>query len=169
MAFRSVPYDSLSLNPFTKIGKEWALLTAGDENGFNTMTVSWGAMGFMWGKPSVTVYIRPQRYTKEFVDARDTFTLSFYPAEKKEALSYLGKISGRDEDKVAKVGFTPAFTNGSAYFEEAELVLVCRKMSRTPLKPEQFLDETVDDRWYPNKDYHEMYIAEVLDVLVKES
>lgn len=169
MAFRSVPYDSLSLNPFTKIGKEWALLTAGDENGFNTMTVSWGAMGFMWGKPSVTVYIRPQRYTKEFVDARDTFTLSFYPAEKKEALSYLGKISGRDEDKVAKVGFTPAFANGNAYFEEAELVLVCRKMSRTPLKPEQFLDETVDDRWYPNNDYHEMYIAEVLDVLVKES
>ena len=155
MAFRSVPYDSLSLNPFTKIGKEWALLTAGDENGFNTM--------------SVTVYIRPQRYTKEFVDTRDTFTLSFYPAEKKDALSYLGKVSGRDEDKVKKVGFTPAFTNGNAYFEEAELVLVCRKMSRTPLRPEQFLDETVDGRWYPNKDYHEMYIAEVIDVLVKES
>ena len=169
MAFRSVPYDSLSLNPFTKIGKEWALLTAGDENGFNTMTVSWGAMGFMWGKPSVTVYIRPQRYTKEFVDTRDTFTLSFYPAEKKDALSYLGKVSGRDEDKVKKVGFTPAFTNGNAYFEEAELVLVCRKMSRTPLRPEQFLDETVDGRWYPNKDYHEMYIAEVIDVLVKDS
>ena len=154
MAFRSVPYDSLSLNPFTKIGKEWALLTAGDENGFNTMTVSWG---------------RPQRYTKEFVDTRDTFTLSFYPEEKKDALSYLGKVSGRDEDKVKKVGFTPAFTNGNAYFEEAELVLVCRKMSRTPLRPEQFLDETVDGRWYPDKDYHEMYIAEVIDVLVKES
>ena len=115
------------------------------------------------------MYIRPQRYTKEFVDNRDTFTLSFYPAEKKDALSYLGKVSGRDEDKVKKVGFTPAFTNGNAYFEEAELVLVCRKMSRTPLRPEQFLDETVDGRWYPNKDYHEMYIAEVIDVLVKES
>lgn len=48
-------------------------------------------------------------------------------------------------------------------------MLVCRKMSRTPLRPEQFLDETVDGRWYPNKDYHEMYIAEVIDVLVKES
>ena len=70
MAFRSVPYDSLSLNPFTKIGKEWALLTAGDENGFNTMTVSWGAMGFMWGKPSVTVYIRPQDVYKRQVVAR---------------------------------------------------------------------------------------------------
>ena len=116
------------------------------------------------------MYIRPQRYTKEFVDTRDTFTLSFYPRrEKRHALCSLGKVSGRDEDKVKKVGFTPAFTNGNAYFEEAELVLVCRKMSRTPLRPEQFLDETVDGRWYPDKDYHEMYIAEVIDVLVEES
>ena len=169
MAFKEVDIKSLNFNPFTKIGSEWMLITAGDESGCNTMTASWGGLGVLWGKNVATCYIRPQRYTKEFVDARDTFTLSFYPAEKKDALSYLGKISGRDEDKVKKVGFTPAFTNGNAYFEEAELVLVCRKMSRTPLRPEQFLDETVDGRWYPDKDYHEMYIAEVIDVLVKES
>ena len=166
--FQPYPIDMLNMNPFTKIGKEWALISAGDKNKCNTMTVSWGGVGVLWGKNVATCYIRPQRYTKEFVDTRDTFTLSFYPAEKKDALSYLGKVSGRDEDKVKKVGFTPAFTNGNAYFEEAELVLVCRKMSRTPLRPEQFLDETVDGRWYPNKDYHEMYIAEVIDVLVKE-
>ena len=169
MAFKEVDIKSLTFNPFTKIGSEWMLITAGDQSGYNTMTASWGGLGVLWGKNVATCYIRPQRYTKEFVDARDTFTLSFYPAEKKDALSYLGKVSGRDEDKIKKVGFTPAFTNGNAYFEEAELVLVCRKMSRTPLRPEQFLDETVDGRWYPNKDYHEMYIAEVIDVLVKES
>ena len=169
MAFKEVDIKSLTFNPFTKIGSEWMLITAGDQSGYNTMTASWGGLGVLWGKNVATCYIRPQRYTKEFVDTRDTFTLSFYPAEKKDALSYLGKVSGRDEDKVKKVGFTPAFTNGNAYFEEAELVLVCRKMSRTPLRPEQFLDETVDGRWYPNKDYHEMYIAEVIDVLVKES
>ena len=169
MAFKEVGIKSLNFNPFTKIGSEWMLITAGDQSGYNTMTASWGGLGVLWGKNVATCYIRPQRYTKEFVDTRDTFTLSFYPAEKKDALSYLGKVSGRDEDKVKKVGFTPAFTNGNAYFEEAELVLVCRKMSRTPLRPEQFLDETVDGRWYPNKDYHEMYIAEVIDVLVKES
>ena len=169
MAFKEVDIKSLTFNPFTKIGSEWMLITAGDQSGYNTMTASWGGLGVLWGKNVATCYIRPQRYTKEFVDTRDTFTLSFYPAEKKDALSYLGKVSGRDEDKVKKVGFTPAFTNGNAYFEEAELVLVCRKMSRTPLRPEQFLDETVDGRWYPDKDYHEMYIAEVIDVLVKES
>ena len=169
MAFQEISIDSLEFNPFHKIQKEWMLITAGDEKKSNTMTASWGGLGVLWGKNVATCYIRPQRYTKEFVDTRDTFTLSFYPAEKKGALSYLGKVSGRDEDKVKKVGFTPAFTNGNAYFEEAELVLVCRKMSRTLLRPEQFLDETVDGRWYPDKDYHEMYIAEVIDVLVKES
>ena len=100
MAFHSVPFDSLSLNPFTKLGQDWALVTAGDQNDFNTMTVSWGALGFIWGKPTVTIYIRPQRYTKEFLDRGDTFTLSFYPADQKPVLGYLGKVSGREENKV---------------------------------------------------------------------
>lgn len=169
MTFKSVPYDSLSFNPFTKLGREWALVTAGDENGFNTMTVSWGGLGYIWNKPVVTIYIRPQRYTKKFLDAGNTFTLSFYPEEQKSALGYLGKVSGNDEpDKTEKSGLTPAFTNGVPYFEEANLVFVCRKMSRTPLLPDSFLDTDIDSKWYPEKDYHEMYIAEIVDVLVKE-
>lgn len=168
MALHSVSYDSLKFNPFTKLGQEWALVTAGDETGFNTMTVSWGALGFIWNKPTVTVYIRPQRYTKEFLDKGDTFTLSFYPADKKPVLGYLGKASGREENKVEKSGLTPVFANGSVYFEEAELVFVCRKMSRTPLLPESFLDPEVDGKFYPEKDYHEMYIAEITDVLVQD-
>ena len=167
MAFRSVPYDSLSLNPFTKIGKEWALLTAGDENGFNTMTVSWGAMGFMWGKPSVTVYIRPQRYTKKFVDANDTFTLSFYGPEHKQALSICGSKSGRDCDKVKEAGLTPYFTDGTAAFEEADMVFVCRKLYEDEIRPENFIAKENDEKWYPEKDYHIMYMAEIEKVLVK--
>ena len=168
MTFRSVPYDSLSLNPFTKIGKEWALLTAGDENGFNTMTVSWGAMGFMWGKPSVTVYIRPQRYTKKFVDANDTFTLSFYGPEYKQALSICGSKSGRDCDKVKEAGLTPYFTDGTAAFEEAGMVFVCRKLYEDEIKPENFIAKENDGKWYPEKDYHTVYIAEITKVLVRE-
>lgn len=169
MAFKSVPYESLSFNPFTKLGRQWGLVTAGTENGFNTMTVSWGSVGFIWNKPVVTVYIRPQRYTKEFIDQEACFTLSFYSDEQKPALGYLGKVSGHeDKAKVEKSGLTPAFTNGVPYFEEAELVFVCRKMSRTTLAPEGFIDETVDGKFYPEHDYHEMYIAEIVDVLVKE-
>ena len=91
------------LNPFTKIGKEWMLITAGaDAEHCNTMTASWGAMGVMWGKNVVSVYIRPQRYTKEFIDAQERFTCAFFgEGNQREALSLLGKVSGRDvPDKI---------------------------------------------------------------------
>lgn len=78
MAFKEVDIKSLTFNPFTKIGSEWMLITAGDQSGYNTMTASWGGLGVLWGKNVATCYIRPQRYTKKFVDANDTFTLSFY-------------------------------------------------------------------------------------------
>ncbi len=166
MAFHSIPYDSLQFNPFTKIGQQWALVTAGNASGFNTMTVSWGALGYLWNRPTATIYIRPQRYTKEFLDRGDTFTLSFYPASCKAALGYLGKVSGRDENKVEKSGLTPVFSGDAVYFEEAELVFVCRKLSRTPLLPDSFLDGELDEKYYPQKDYHDMYIAEITEVLV---
>ena len=165
MTFRSVPYDSLSLNPFTKTGKEWALLTAGDENGFNTMTVSWGAMGFMWGKPSVTVYIRPQRYTMELVDKNDYFTLSFY-GDNKAIHKVCGSKSGRDTDKTAETGLTPAFDGGAVYFNEARLVIICKKLYVQQMKEECFTDKE-PLRWYDN-DLHNIVIGKIEKVLVKE-
>ena len=107
MGFKEVPVESVEFNPFTKIGKQWMLVTAGDREKFNTMTASWGAAGVIWGKNTVTVYIRPQRYTKEFIDAKETFTLSFYKEEYRKALSLLGSVSGRDRDKVKEAGLTP--------------------------------------------------------------
>ena len=159
MSFREVDLKSLEFSPFAKIGDEWALLTAGTTSGYNTMTVSWGGMGVLWGKDVVTVYVRPQRYTKEFVDANERFTLSFYAPEHKEALRYLGTHSGRDSYKATHVGFTPAY-------EQASLVLVCRKLYADDIKPEKFLDGSIDARCYPEKDYHTMYIAEVEHALV---
>ena len=158
MSFREVDLKSLEFSPFAKIGDEWALLTAGTTSGYNTMTVSWGGMGVLWGKDVVTVYVRPQRYTKEFVDANDRFTLSFYAPEHKEALRYLGKAT--------HVGFTPAYLDGSVAFEQASLVLVCRKLYADNIKPENFLDGSIGARCYPEKDYHTMYIAEVEHALV---
>ena len=96
MAFKEVAIESLEFNPFTKISKEWMLVTAGDEKKSNTMTASWGAMGVMWGKNAVTVYIRPQRYTKEFVDREDTFTISVLGEKYRKALNYCGKVSGKN-------------------------------------------------------------------------
>ena len=100
MAFREIKPEELDFNPFQKIGKQWMLITAGNESGYNTMTASWGGAGVMWGKPSVTAYIRPQRYTKEFVDREETFTLSFYGEEYRKALNLFGTVSGKDRDKI---------------------------------------------------------------------
>ena len=171
MAFKEIAPEELMLNPFTKIGKEWMLITAGADAGrCNTMTASWGAMGVMWGKNVVSVYIRPQRYTKEFVDAQERFTCAFFgEGNQRDALSLLGKVSGRDvPDKISQAGLTPVEVGGSVAFEEAELVLVCHKLYARELPPEDFIDTSCAERWYPNHDYHTMYMAEIEKVLVKE-
>lgn len=157
--------NQLSINPFTMISNEWALVSAGNETKANTMTVSWGGVGHIWGKNVVTVYIRQSRYTKEFVDANDTFTLTFFDESYKKTLAYLGTASGRDEDKIAKAGLTPVYDQGTVYFEEAKLVFVCRKLSETFLGPDTFIDPAIDAKIYGDKDYHTMYIAEIIDVL----
>jgi flavin reductase (DIM6/NTAB) family NADH-FMN oxidoreductase RutF len=169
MAFKSVPYESLSFNPFTKIGKEWALLTAGTENSFNTMTVSWGGLGYIWNKPVATVYVRPQRYTKEFVDNSDTFTLSFFSEDYRKALSYCGTVSGKNvEDKWKDAGLHPYYVDRTTAVEEADLILVCKKLYAQDMLPECFVETECDTKWYPEKDYHTMYIAEIEKVLVRE-
>lgn len=167
MAFEEVDIRDLQINPFTKIGDEWMLVTAGDERGFNTMTASWGGLGVLWSRDVATCYIRPTRYTKEFIDAADRLTLSFYGPEHKRALGVLGTKSGRDCDKVAEVGFTPLFLDGTCAFEEAELILVCRKLYADPIKPECFIDTSLDAENYPLRDYHVMYISEVERALAR--
>lgn len=168
MAFKEVKIEELSFNPFTKIGKEWMLITAGNEEKCNTMTASWGGVGVMWGKNAVTAYIRPQRYTKEFVDREEAFTISFYDEKYRKALNLCGTVSGRDADKISQAGLTPYFVDGVPAFEEANMIMVCRKMYQGDILPENFIEEELDGRWYPQKDYHAVYIAEVLKVLVRE-
>lgn len=168
MGFKEIAVEELKFNPFTKIGKEWMLVTAGNEEGHNTMTASWGGVGVMWGKNVVSVYIRPQRYTKEFVDANDTFTLSFYEEAYKKALSICGSKSGRDCDKEKEAGLTPYYVDGTTAFEEADMILVCKKQYHQDMAPEHFDVKENDGKWYPDHDYHTMYMAEIVKVLVKE-
>lgn len=163
MSYKKVGVNELSLNPFVKIGKEWMLISAEKDGKVNTMTASWGMMGVFWGKNVVTVGIRPQRYTKEFVDAGDIFTLTFFDGEQKEALTHLGTVSGRDEDKISTVGFHVTKVGDAPTFEEGKLVLVCKKLMQTPLDPKEFLEDWIDTKWYPEKDYHMMYTAEIVD------
>ena len=166
MALKERPIESLEFNPFHKISKEWMLITAGDETKSNTMTASWGGLGIMWVKNIATVYIRPQRYTKEFVDANDTFTISFLPEEYRQALNVCGSVSGKDvEDKWSEAGLHPYYVDGTTAVEEAKLVLVCKKQYHQKMVPECFDEKENDEKWYPAKDYHEMYMAEIVKVL----
>lgn len=165
---KEIVRSQLTLDPFSLIGGDWMLLTAGTkERGYNTMTCSWGHMGPIWASDTAVAYVRPQRYTKEFVDREDLYTLCFFDGKKKE-LGYLGSRSGRDEDKVAKVGFTPVFEDGYTYFAEAKLVIVCRKLYQAPLKEEFFLDKETLEKNYPNRDFHDLYVGKIEKILIPE-
>ena len=166
--FEKIDPKALDKNVFSLIGDQWMLITAGTKDQCNTMTASWGGLGVLWGKPVATVYIRPQRYTLEFVEREDTFTLCFFGEEYRKALALCGSKSGRDMDKVKECGFTVATAEGAPYFEEADLVLVCKKSYWQDMDPTHFLDPEVDGRWYPEKDYHRIFIGEIVEALRKE-
>jgi flavin reductase (DIM6/NTAB) family NADH-FMN oxidoreductase RutF len=168
MAFRLIDPKEITVNMFQKIGSDWMLVTAGTQEKMNTMTASWGCTGVLWGKPVAICFIRPQRYTHEFIEREDTYTLSFYGEAYRPQLSLCGAKSGRKVDKVAETGLTPAFTKvGTPYFEEAELVLECRKLYKDTFRPEHFLSSAIND-FYADGDYHDIYIGEIINVLTKE-
>lgn len=168
---KEIPVSELTINPMELIAKQWMLITAGDAaKGYNTMTASWGHLGSIWGHngglPTSVIYVRPQRYTKEFVDREELYTLCFFPETYKKALGYLGSHSGRDGDKVAVAGLTPVFGEDYTYFAEASLVMVCRKLYQAPLVEEGFLDRSVMEDCYPQRDFHDLYIGHIVKVLV---
>lgn len=169
-----LPVSELNLEPTRRIAKEWMLLTAGDQlTGYNTMTCSWGHIGSIWGTgggmATSVCYVRPQRYTWEFMERSEVYTLCFFPEDQKKKLAYLGTHSGRDGDKVKEAGLTPVFADGYTYFAEASLVLVCRKLYCAPMKEEYFVDKTIVQQHYPDKDFHTMYIGEILKVYTADN
>ena len=166
--FQSVDPKALQENVFSLIGDKWMLITAGTGEKCNTMTASWGGLGVIWGAPAATCYIRPQRYTKEFVDREEYFTLAFFGEEYRRALSLCGSKSGRDVDKVKECGFTVMEAEGGApYFAQAELVLVCKKAYWQDMDPAHFLDPEIETH-YAQKDYHRIFIGEIVEALRKE-
>ena len=161
------PYD-MDENAIDLIGRQWMLVTAGNIKSFNTMTAAWGGIGFLWNVPVSYIFIRPQRYTYEFTEKNQYFTLSFFDKEYKQALIYCGTKSGRDVDKMKETGLIPITTkNGNITFEQARLVIECEKIYYDDSKPEYFFDKSIDKN-YPGKDYHRMYIGKIVNCLVKQ-
>lgn len=163
---REVSIHDIKDNMIDMISKEWMLVAAGDESGYNMMTASWGMMGEMWNKDVAITVIRPQRYTKKFVDENELFTLSFY-GDNKAVHAVCGKMSGKDVDKTALAGLHPVFTDGTVTFEEARLTLVCRKIYEQEIDKDCFVDKSLLAN-YENGDYHVAYIGEIVKVLVND-
>ena len=149
---------------FSAFDKKWALLTAGTKERFNTMTISWGALGTIWGRPTATVYVRTSRYTHEFMDKYDTFTVSFYPEDYRKTLGVLGSKSGRDMDKMRESGLTPVAAGEGVSFAEAEVTLVCKKMYMQPLDVTR-MPADVAAALYATDAPHDMYLGEVVEII----
>lgn len=165
--FKQVKFSDIKENVVDLLNNQWALVTAGDKDGLNTMTVSWGAIGELWAKDMATIYIRPQRHTVKYLEEQEYFTITFYPEEYKDKLMFCGRNSGADVDKVAETGLIPAFDLDAPYFEEAKIVLLCRKVAKGKFEPDQMIDKTIIDTQYPQNDFHYIYYGAIEKVLVK--
>ena len=154
------------INPFEKFYQQWALVTAGNKGNFNTMTIAWGSMGTIWSRPIVTVYVKPCRFTYNFLNENDYFTVSFYDEKYKNDLSILGTKSGRDTDKVALTSLTPLELNESMSFKEANCTILLKKIYYQDLDLNQMPDAVIK-RYYMEEAPHRMYIGEVVEIIEK--
>ena len=167
MEFKKIAAKDITANPFEVIDDQWMLVTGGTKDACNTMTASWGGVGILWHMPVAFTFIRKSRYTMEFIEKNDCYTLNFFGDAYRDALNYCGTVSGRDENKIQKAGLTPVEADcGAIYFAEAETVFVCRKLYSDDMDEKDFIDPKIN-KFYLDHDYHRMYIGEIIEVLKK--
>lgn len=150
---------------FAQFDEKWALLSAGPKDDHNSMTISWGSMGTLWDKPTVTVYVRPTRFTHKFMNEYEYFTVSFFPDDKHEALVKMGTITGRHKtDKDAIAGLTVRDLGEAITYEEATVTFLCRKIYRSDMLTMHMPPEVIHD-FYTPAEPHTIYIGEVIDII----
>lgn len=162
---KQIHLSELNVSSFSLFNYQWCLIgVAGDK--VNAMTASWGGLGTLWNKPVATIYVRPSRYTHVLLERDDHFTISFFGQQHRPVLNYLGTISGRDKDKIAECGISCHVNQGALYFDDAELIIKCKKILTQPLD-ELRISEDIKRLMYPNGDVHTMIIGEVEEVWIK--
>ena len=159
--------EEIIINPFTNFHLDWALVTAGDINHHNSMTISWGEMGTLWNKQVVTVYIKPCRYTYKFMEDNNFFVVSFFEEIYRPALNVMGSRSGRDINKDKESGLTPIEHGWVTIYKEARLTLICKKIYRQNLNIKNIPEEAID-HYYQKEKPHRMYIGEVVEIIKNE-
>ncbi len=166
--FKNIDISEGFARPIDKIGKDWTLISAGNIDNFNMMTASWGGVGFLWNKPVTFIFVRPNRYTFEFIEKPPVFTLSFFAPEDKHILSYCGSHSGRDVNKVKECNLSPIATSeNSVSFQEAKMYFECRKLYAQDMNEKSFIDTTALAQWYGKDPLHRVYVGEILNAMAK--
>lgn len=164
---RISPYE-ISGNTFKMIGEDWFLITAGTIDSYNTMTAAWGSFGVLWNKPVVQCFVRPTRHTYNFTEINESFTICFFDEKFRDILNFCGTTSGRNTNKIKETGLIPLITpNNNVYFEQAKLIIECRKIYYQDIIPDNFIDDRIYLE-YPAKDYHRSYIGEIIDCFVRK-
>lgn len=166
--WQEIKPQNIDVNAVKLFANDWMLLSAGKDTSMNMMTIAWGALGELWGKPIVTVYVSTDRYTYKFLEDNEYFTVTAFPEQFRDKLQYIGSVSGRDEDKVKGSGLTPEFTKlGNPIYKEANLAIECKKIYAEQLKKE--LMPLEQRQWYDEKKLgvHMMYIGEIVNVWKK--
>lgn len=163
--FKEIKPEEITENPFELIGTDWALITTKDNDKYNAMTISWGALGVMWNKKVAFVAVRPTRHTYALMEEESTFSLAFFDDIYREQLKYCGKVSGKEFDKIKECDFDISIHKETPFIRQAKLVLICNKIAVSDINPASFIDTSIENN-YPLKDYHRMYICEITSVLI---
>lgn len=164
--FKQINAQDITDNTFSLIGDQWMLVTAGTPDNFNTMTASWGGLGVLWRRNVCYIFVRPTRYTYEFLEKNDTFSLSFFTEEWRKALNICGSKSGREIDKAKETGLVPFALNNTTGFEQARMIIECKKIYFQDMDSNNFLDPSINIH-YGKEALHRLYIGEILSVNVK--
>ena len=176
---KEIKYEELLINPCFEIGKNWMLISAGNQIKSNSMTASWGSLGALWDKgvnggSVATIFVRPSRYTDSFIDANECFSLCFFDETHRDDLSYMGSHSGRDENKLKHTKLTLDFIDGVPIYKEATLVLICKKIYKGKIEKDGFIDKSIIEKYYTsdsddiynNASYHNVYVGKILRLFV---
>ncbi len=173
MTFEKVDPKNFDKNIFKALDDDWLLISAEKDGRTNPMTIAWGQAGMMWNKPVFIAAVRPERFTDSFIQASDKFTISGFEGEAKDILSYCGKESGRNVDKIKETGLELKYKNDAPYYENAKFNIICRKIAQLDLKEENILESDIVNKWYTSTSghgggYHNIYIGEIEEILVKK-
>lgn len=163
---REVLIGQLEFNPFSMIGEDGFLVSAAKGAHVALTTSQWGLMGFLWNRPVVTMYIRPSRYTFEFLRSVDRFTVSFFPQEMAPALRYCATHRGWNEDKLAGSGLVPERIGDYVLFSQSNLTFACRRLYMRPMDESLIMDKVIVDEYYEDKDVHWSFSGQIEHVYI---